>query len=373
MGAYIEGRAVELEAAVALSAELVSRARLPLIAGLTADMAGAGAALTLARRAGGVVDHWASDGLMREMRLLKDVGGFSTTPGEARSRADTVVIIGRAPYETCAETLHHVLAGEGALPSPGGLARTLVLLGAGSDVPDHWQSVVVTSDEVPCIVQIALLGARLQGRDVARDSLDPAFVERLDAAADRLKEAGFAVIVYCPDELDDPALLAIRDMAKNLNRDTRCSCLPLYAAAEIAGVNQACAWATGFPLRTGFARGAVEHDPWAFDAKRLLESGEADVLVWIAALGNVPLPSTEAPAIQLCQAGRAAPQAQVAIEVGTPGRDHAGAWYDAKTGRVAAFEAQSDEADPELPPAADVLARIANHLQEQDAARADQA
>ena len=40
---------------------------------------------------------------------------------------------------------------------------------------------------------------------------------------------------------------------------------------------------TGFPMRTAFGRGYPEHDPWRFDATRLVESGEADGALWISA------------------------------------------------------------------------------------------
>ena len=45
---------------------------------------------------------------------------------------------------------------------------------------------------------------------------------------------------------------------------------------------------TGFPLRTGFGRGVPEHDPWRFEASRLIDSGEADCAVWISAYGTRP-------------------------------------------------------------------------------------
>src|SRR6185437_7629495 len=59
--------------------------------------------------------------------------------------------------------------------------------------------------------------------------------------------------------------------------------LPLAPADNAAAVLQASGWMTGLPPRPGFARGAGEHDPWRFDAVRLVESGEADCAVWISA------------------------------------------------------------------------------------------
>ena len=69
----------------------------------------------------------------------------------------------------------------------------------------------------------------------------------------------------------------------DLNAHTRFTGLPLAPGDNAAGVMQACGWMTGFPMRTGFGRGYPEHDPWRFDATRLVESGEADCALWISA------------------------------------------------------------------------------------------
>ena len=48
---------VALDAAIAEAARLLGASRLPVIAGLGTDVAGARAAIALAQRLGGVVDH----------------------------------------------------------------------------------------------------------------------------------------------------------------------------------------------------------------------------------------------------------------------------------------------------------------------------
>ena len=56
-GAWIEGKPVALAAAAARSRAAAAASRLPVIAGFGTDIAGARAAIALADRIGGVIDH----------------------------------------------------------------------------------------------------------------------------------------------------------------------------------------------------------------------------------------------------------------------------------------------------------------------------
>ena len=86
--AWIGGKPVPLEAAIAEAARLLAASRLPVIAGLGTDIAGARAAVALAERIGGVVDHMHSDATLRDVGVLREAGAFVTTPNEARLRGD---------------------------------------------------------------------------------------------------------------------------------------------------------------------------------------------------------------------------------------------------------------------------------------------
>ena len=84
----------------------------------------------------------------------------------------------------------------------------------------------------------------------------------------------------------------------------------------------ASAWMTGLPLRTSFARGRPEHDPWRYDARRLVETGEADAVVWISAFGEPPPEWLGGvPAVVLTDAAmRPVGPNAITIPVGRPGR-----------------------------------------------------
>ncbi len=99
------------------------------------------------------------------------------------------------------------------------------------------------------------------------------------------------------------------------------------------GVAQTSGWMTGFPMRTGFGRGYPEHDTWRFEANRLVESGEADAALWISAYGaEAPRWKRQVPFVAIATpATRFAYPPKVRIDVGTPGIDHDGVEYVAKS------------------------------------------
>ena len=98
---------------------------------------------------------------------------------------------------------------------------------------------------------------------------------------------------------------------------------------------------TGFPMRTSFGRAVSDHDPWLFDSRRLVASGEVDCVVWISAYSNEAPPWREAPPTIALTAQDTAfhTPAHVHITVGCPGIDHSAVQYFAATGTLAAFEA----------------------------------
>jgi len=80
-----------VKSALERAADLFGRARFPVFGGLFTDTHGAAAALALAEKLGGGVDHAASTGLMRASRVMRETGATPASFGEVRNRADTVV------------------------------------------------------------------------------------------------------------------------------------------------------------------------------------------------------------------------------------------------------------------------------------------
>jgi len=91
--AWIDGKPASTQEAVSAAAELIGRSRLPLVTGLSTDIAGIKAAVALAQIAGGAIDHAASKGIYPLISAMRDSGMMLAAPSEIRRRADRVLVV----------------------------------------------------------------------------------------------------------------------------------------------------------------------------------------------------------------------------------------------------------------------------------------
>ena len=358
--AWIDGRPVAVHAAIAEAARLLAASRVPVVAGLGTDIAGTRAAIALAERIGGTVDHMHSAAVLRDVDVMRDAGMMLTTPTEAQVRADLVLMIGSGLLEAWPQLPQRLLAGS-ATPSPdAAVARRVIWLCPGTDgakVRQRQNIKMVGRHPAGLAVLLSVVRARIGGRPLGKTSFS---ARTLDALAAQLQRARFGVAVWSAATLDVLAIEMLCGLVQDLNAHTRFTGLPLAAGDNSLGVLQACGWMTGFPMRTGFGRGHPEHDPWRFDAMRLVESGEADCALWISAYRTAaPAWKRDVPTIALTGAQTFGQAPRVHIEVGVPGADHDAVEYLPASGTLVAVAAtrRSDAI-----PVADVLARIAAAL-----------
>jgi formylmethanofuran dehydrogenase subunit B len=172
-----------------------------------------------------------------------------------------------------------------------------------------------------------------------------------------LAAAKFGVAIWSAGAIGTLSVEMLCGLIDDLDRTTRFAGLPLPPGNEAATVLQAMAWETGLPPRTGFAGGAPQHDPWRFDAERLIASGEADVALWISAFSPGGPPWQDAaPTIALVPPGTHLPRpASVTIEIGRPGIDHDAMLADPSLGSLVFVRAPSPRPLPRL---ADVIGAI---------------
>ena len=357
MAVNVKGEGAEEASAVQRAAELLGHARLPLIGGLLTDIAGAEAALALAGKLGGVIDHAAGEALSKASRILRETGGCPASQGEVRNRADIVVLLGDAPLKRDPDLLEDLFPAETGLPRPGDAPRKLVVLGggkvkSGSHVPVT--SIALGKSDLPTL--IAMLAAAVAGRRLTATTKDLGELVRL---AERLRQAAFPVFVYCPSDLDEPVLHAVLDMVRQLCITTRASALPLPTPGNGDGVNLCSAWTCGLPVRTRFAQGLPEHDPWLYATERLVGSGEADALLWIDALeaeGAKP-PRGVRTVVLAGNSGARNAAAEIVIEVACAGRDHDAALYLSRISGIGMVTAATPRMA--VPTVAETINRIA--------------
>jgi formylmethanofuran dehydrogenase subunit B len=341
--ASIDGAPASVDEAAAAAARLLARSHQPLIAGLGADIDGARAAIALAERVGGVIEHMHSAALLRDLDCLRETGIMLTTPGEARVRADVVLLVGDGLTEAW-PALNERLLRPPARPDGVDVARRIVWLAPHADakIPglDGDIEVVAAGLGATLAANLAALRTRVKGRPVAQTQLP---LSALDAVSGVVKGARFGAAVWTAASLGALEIEMLHGLVRDLNDTTRFSTLPLPALDNGAGVLAASGWATGFPMRTGFGPGVPIHDPWRFDAERLVASGETDCVVWISSFGATP-PAWRSAAnlIALCEPmTQFAKAPNVHISVGRPGVDHDAVMHSSNVGTLVAATASA--------------------------------
>ncbi|MGJ0506127.1 MAG: formylmethanofuran dehydrogenase [Methylocystis sp.] len=321
--ATLDGKAIALEDAYKEAARILSGATFPLVAGLGADVPGARAAILLAERLRGAFDHLASRDSLADLDVKRSFGMFTTTANEARVRSDVVVLLGPGLTKQWPGMLERLALEQAPRHgSQAGQPRKVIWVG-----PEAGEAAAVPGARIiPASLReisglLATWRARVGGRRVA---MDAARLELVDGVAQTLKDAKFGCFVWASSiGLDPLAIEMMQALVTDLNVTTRFTGVHIGARAGAGGVTQAAGWMTGFPPRTGFGRGYPEHDPWRFEASRLVDSGEADAALWISAFdGEAPAWSRkDIPLVTLAPAG-AAPARGLYIEVGQPGVTH---------------------------------------------------
>jgi formylmethanofuran dehydrogenase subunit B len=327
--ARVAGLPVSLDEAYRAAAAVLASARRPLVGGLGCDVTGHRAALALAEKTGGVVDHMYGDAQFRNWLAFQDGGWMTTTLSEVRNRADLIVLAGtdasRYPrfFERCLAPVSQF----------GELTRKVVVLGGPELSVPVMDGVTVSSipigadrlGELFAVMRVRLAGTALGATEVAGVS-----IEQVDALLADMRAARYGVLVWNAAELEFPnGDLSIQsgvNLVKDLNQATRWAGLPLGGTDGATSAAQTCTWQTGYPLRTAYEAAGPRYEPLLFDTRRLLDTGEVDALIWISAFDPERTPPVaDCPTVVLGRADMQFEQSpDIFIPVAVPGVQHAG-------------------------------------------------
>jgi len=333
--AWIDGEPVSFDLAVSQAAQLIGASAVAVFAHIGSDVAGAREAVLLAEKVSGVVDHASSAAMLANLDVMRETGVILTTPLEVAVRADVVWLIGDSALEAWPELESRILTRAWRSPDESA-ARHIVWTRTTAATSTLNATICAIGDGVERLARLASLRARANRRVAIDDDLG--------AIAAILRSAKFGVAIWSAAELEPLAVEAINGLVRDLNSKSRFSTLPLVSADNGAGVEAVCAWMTGFPPRTGFARGAPHHDPWRYDSQRLVSAGETDCVIWISSFKGGLAPDGPVD-VALCESGVDAP-ARVRINVACPGVDHDAILYDARVGALVSRTAVRPGAKP---------------------------
>ena len=331
----VNGTEASLDEVISAAARLLKTSRHPLFGGLATDVAGMRAALALADRTGGIVDHMLGDGLYRNVLAMQDRGWMTTTLSELRNRADLIVFAGTDAVTDHPRFFERFVWNKESMFNLDTSAREIVYLGRGLDTgagvspggrkPWHLKNEPKRLGEVISVARALLAGNPLRAKTVA--GVRTSEVNRL---VNKLKAARYSVIVWSPPRLDFPAaditVASLCELIKELNQFTRCSGLTLGGNEAAVTAGAVCTWQSGYQLRVDFGVGYPKFDHARNGTARLLANGDVDALLWVSSFDpDLRPPQTAIPTILLSPpVDKFDRDYSVYIPVGTPGLDHEG-------------------------------------------------
>ncbi len=253
MTGWIDGKEADLSAAVGAIAKALGSSRQPLIIIDAIDLAGAAAAVELARAAAGVLDHAEPT----NVRLMQDQGWIGTTQGEAVLRADAVLLTGPLNPGLANDEAFRKLA-----ERPG---RALYYIGPKATAPNIQNLSVIDSGNAPAFETIGVLRALVAGRKVSADAT-------LVGYAEKLKAAKYGIAAFSSGALDELTGMALAGLVEDLSVTTRWTALPLGTSAGQSELIRMSLALTRLPPPLSFAKAVAQHDPWLYGASNILKT-----------------------------------------------------------------------------------------------------
>ena len=290
----INGKPVTLQQAIAHAAKLLQASQQPLFAGLSTDVQGFRAIYNLAQKTNGSLQHINAQSNARNMKVLQSTGWQTTTLTEVKNRADVIVCIGTDVVTHNPRFFERFVDCDGMFVKAK--QREVIFIGENLEIKtaisanatpasllacrpalESLSAVAVDLPEITLVLRALVAGKKLKATEVAGVKISD-----LQAVANKLKTAKYAVLAWVAKDLDFPhAELTIQNITETvaiLNNTTRAAGLPLGGSDGDTSVNNANTWLSGLTLNDD----AVEHD-W---------------VVWVNSLnGDKWPPATDKPLI----------------------------------------------------------------------------
>lgn len=299
LAATIAGRPVSLEEGLQEATRILGGAAYPLVYGLgRTNCEAQRQAVHLAEILGAALDTHTSLAHGSTKLAGQLVGKITCTLGEVRNRADLVVYWGANPLVTHPRhATRYAVFPPGRYLADGGRARTVVLVGpercASVKIADQFLETPPGADfETITALRTLVRGGRVDWRRLDETGVSSAGVREL---FERLRTARYGVFFFGNGltrsrgvHINVASLLAL---ARDLNGGRRFVAMPLRNLGNEAGADNVLSWLSGYPFSVDYSRGYPRYNPGEFSAAGLLERGDNDAALVVAADPATSLPS----------------------------------------------------------------------------------
>jgi formylmethanofuran dehydrogenase subunit B len=289
--ALVGGREASTAEAIEEAAQILAKARFPVIYGLSDTTCEAQRqAVAIADMIGGNLDTTTSVCHGPSGIAFQGVGESTATLGEVRNRADLLVFWGGNPAESHPRLFtRYAVTAKGMYVPNGRKDRTVVLVDVrrtpSAAVADIFVQVKPQRDfEVLWALRALVKGKRV---DPAIETLTGVPLATLEDLASRMKRCRYGVLFFGMGltmtrgrHFNSGALLAL---TTDLNEHTHFVAKPVRGHGNVTGADNVVSWQTGFPFGVNLSRGYPRFNPGEFTTADLLGRGEADAALIVAA------------------------------------------------------------------------------------------
>ncbi len=289
--ALIGGREASTAEAVEEAAQILAKARFPLIYGLSDTTCEAQReAVAIADFIGGTVDTTTSVCHGPSGIAFEGVGESTSTLGEIKNRADLVIFWGGNPAESHPRLFSRYTVTPKGMYVPGGKKdRTVVLVDVrrtrSAPVADIFIQVKPGTDfEVLWALRALVKGRRV---DPSIEKTTGVPLATLEDLARRMKACRYGALLFGMGLTMTPGRHfnsgAILALTSDLNAFTHFVAKPVRGHGNVTGADNVVSWQTGYPFGVNFSRGYPRFNPGEFTSVDVLARGEADAALIIAA------------------------------------------------------------------------------------------
>ncbi|PKO46176.1 MAG: formylmethanofuran dehydrogenase [Betaproteobacteria bacterium HGW-Betaproteobacteria-22] len=359
----IAGKPCDLTTAIRKAADILSKSKSALFAGLGTEVQGMRAIMRLAEETNATLDHMHSDSTVRNTLTMQNGGWLTTTLAEVKNRADVILAIGTDIATSHPRFFEKTVWNTESLfnkPTP-----EVIYLGVPAEKtqasisPNGTKPTVIAADldKIPEIVNA--LNALLVNKKLKAETVGSVPVTTLLALVDKLKAAQYLVAVWSASSFKfthaELTIQSIVQLINQLNETSRAAGLPLNSGDGDSSVNNTSTWLSGYPTRSRYVDGKPEYDTYHFSISQQLKS--CDALLWVSTFNPHPPPESEAPTIVIGHPGmRFKYEPDVFIPVGIPGVDHTGLMFRLDSSITLPLKKLRDS---QLPKLSDVI----NHIE----------
>lgn len=287
--ARIRGREVPLDDALDRAAEILRRARGPLIYGLSrSNTAGQQAAVELADRLGATVDTTAARGHAPSILALQEAGESTCTLGEVKNRADLVVFWGSDPVVSHPRHLERYSLDPPGLFCPRGRPdRALAVVDVRPTATSARADLFVRVNSGEDFDLLWALRGLLRGAEPEADLVAGVPLGQLHDLISRMTSCKLGVVFFGlglarggPRTVE-----ALLRLGIDLNRRTRFYVRRMRVSGDVTGADSVLAWQTGYPFAVNLARGYPRYNPGEFTGPDMLARGEVDACLLVGGAG----------------------------------------------------------------------------------------